>query len=201
MPVPKEIERLYEQEKWPELILVFRKKWDEKGWLYLKQNKNAVQRVKQEFTRLTRRPPYNHIGNARYWDEQIGKFCARLGVKALIEDMRAAVPKYKPRSIVYFLFGSGGKASRWEMLLRQQIARELQEQKEKDNEAYQALYRLLGFAPAKPVQSVPDWVLDARKRLRALQQTPVDCVAQMRELEREISRIKHNLKVHGYDDQ
>lgn len=196
---------LYEQERWPELIFFFRAKWNAQAWLFLKKNGNAVKRVKDEFTSLTRCPAYQSATNAKHWDEQIAKYVERLGVPALINDMRTAVAKYKNiRSIIYFLYAKD--ASRWEMLLMQKIEADLREQKAalKNDEkaAYEALIKLFG-APTIQKIAEPQWVIDARANLTKLYQQrrnerlPID---EKNRLDREIHRINYNLKKFGFSN-
>lgn len=193
--IPKELEYLISGKRWAELMIYARYMWDQQAWLANKRNKNAVARIKQEFTRLTRKPPYYQGTNAKYWDEQIAKYVDRLGVKAIIDDMRIVIPKYKPRSIIYFLYTGDNKASRWEMLLRDKIAEEMKAQKDLDNEAYAAMAKVFGFE-LRRMESKPQWITDAEKRLKTLEQLKSNSLSSHvpPEVNREIARIKHNLK-------
>lgn len=190
----KHIEYLAKNGQWAELMMVARYMWDQQAWLYLKRNRNAVKRIKEEFTRLAKRPAYSNPANAQHWDQQIAKYIDRLGVKTLIDDMRQVLAKYPSvRSIIYFLYTGDNKASRWEMLLREQIAQEIQQQKELDNEAYKAMAEVFGFELKSVNVGPPKWVVDARRRLAA-----IDKMAKTDEVCAEIVRIKHNLEKHGY---
>lgn len=192
----KHIELLAKNGQWAELMMVARYMWDQQAWLYLKRNRNAVKRIKEEFTRIAKRPAYSNPANAQHWDQQIAKYIDRLGVKTLIDDMRLVLAKYPSvRSIIYFLYTGDNKASRWEMLLREQIAQEMQQQKELDNEAYKAMAEVFGFELKSANEGPPRWVKDARRRLAA-----IDKMAKTDEVCAEIVRIKHNLEKHGYGE-
>lgn len=169
--IPEIVVTLYKEKRWPELLYAIRAKWDQEAWRYLKANGNAVQRILQEFRRLTGQQPYQNPANARYWNQQIAKYIDRLGVAALVDDMRAAV-KGKPDilSMVYFLH-SRERVPRWERLLLDKIAREAAEQSSADNDAYRALAKLLGYDGSIGkihTNETPQWVLDARRRLEQI---------------------------------
>lgn len=190
----KHIELLAKNGQWAELMMVARYMWDQQAWLYLKRNRNAVKRIKEEFTRLAKRPAYSNPANAQHWDQQIAKYINRLGVKKMIDDMRLVLAKYPTvRSIIYFLYTGDNKASRWEMLLREQIAQEMQQQKELDNEAYKAMAEVFGFELKSVNVGPPKWVVDARRRLAQLQGALYGS-----DESREAAKIKHHLEKHGY---
>ena len=196
------IEKLWLEEKWAELILICRIKWNRKAWLYLKRNKNAVQRIKQVFTELSGRHPYDTEINMKYWDEQIAKYLDRLGVAALISDMKAAFqanPKIK--SIVYFLWSKDNRP-RWELLLMRKLEEDYAKQKEKDNDAYAYMARLLGLENKQMgIQLAPDWVVEARRNLKSLEmqlKAVRGNTEKLAEIKRDINRIKHNLDKFGY---
>lgn len=192
----KSIEFLAQNGKWAELMMLARYMWDRQGWLFHKRNRNAVRRLKEEFTRLARRPAYSTPGSAEYWDQQIAKYVDRLGVKKLIDDMRQVLTKYPDiRTIIYFLYSSNNKAPRWEMLLREQIAEEMQQQKELDNEAYKAMAEVFGFELKRVDKGPPQWVVDARRRLASLRKGRIVSEGEARE----IRQIRHNLEKHGYN--
>ena len=199
MDIPDYIQKLWREKRFTELAALFRSIADHRKFLFRKSRQylNAIKAIKQEFTRLTGRPPYGPQTDPTYWDGQIGKYCEALGVKVLIDDMREACRKYQPNSIIYFLHGRDGKACRWEMLLRQKLEDEIREQKEKDNEAYKALFELVG-SPVKEIE--PDWVVQARLRLEHLQKLRQLADYQQREdIDREIQQIQFRLS--QYDRQ
>ena len=115
--LPSFIIHWYTKKRWTWLALYFKRRANRYARFYLKKNRKAVDRIKDEFMQLTGMPPYaNQDYRAEYWDEQIAKYVDSLGVKSLIDDMREAVSKYRNiRSILYFLH-TDGKASRWENL-------------------------------------------------------------------------------------
>jgi len=195
--IPAAIRKLYSEQRWAELMFYFRALWNEKNWLYLKKNKNAVSRIKQEFKKLTGNDPYPRGNtNTKFWDEQIAKYCAEVGVKELIVDMREAVGKYRVKSIIYFLW-SGGKACRWEMLFMSRLEHRWKEQKEAEREEWKEIADKLGFQNAFKAETEPDWVIKARKRYqqlgKLLKMTPGNY-----ELQQEALRISNNFKQHGY---
>jgi hypothetical protein len=155
------IGKLLEEKRYPELVYFVRKLWDKEGWLYLKRNKNAVERVKCEFTRLTGKAPYTSMGDTTRWDQQIARYVDRLGVKAIIDDMQQAKLRYKPKSILYFIYSSGQMPCRWENLVLDQVEAEAERAKKEENEMASALAKYIGL-PDLAVE--PDWVLNAKIR-------------------------------------
>lgn len=201
--VPEFVQQLWREERWAELLLVCRAKWNRRAGLYLKQNRNAVLRVKQVFTQITGKPPFQRETNQRYWDEQIAKYLDRLGVAALIDDMKAA-HKANPKigSIVYFLW-SKDLRPRWEILLMRKLEDEYRQQKHQDNDAYAAMARLLGLENQQTaIQLDPDWVVEAQRNMKHLQrqlQTAGD-LRRRSEIMAEIIRIKNNLQKWGFSE-
>lgn len=201
--IPNIVARLYAERNWPMLIYYFRGCWNEQSWLYLKRNGNAVKRIKDEFTRLTGRPAYSPATNAKHWDQEIAKYAERLGVAALIDDMRLAVAKYEPKSIIYFLHASG--ACRWEMLLMDKIQEEIRQRQHEDNSAYADMAKLFPSVVVKKVE--PEWVAVAKKRRQQIAiimqnylntETAAMPLSEMRDLKIELERINQNLTKFGY---
>ncbi len=198
--LPEIVKQLYREERWPELVWYFRSLWDKSAWLTLKRNKNAVERIRQEFTRLTGRQPFAAGSGEKYWNEQIAKYVQRLGVAALIRDLQEAVPKYKPKSLVYFLSGNNGLASRWEMLLMKKLSEDIVQQKQQDDDAYKLLGELINLPVLKTRPVEPEWVVGARKNL-AIYRKQLENITSGPDyirLHREIKRIVSNLKNSGF---
>lgn len=195
--IPSIISRLYGDGNWPMLIYYFRGRWNEQSWLYLKRNGNAVKRIKQEFTNITGFPAYQPATNAMHWDKEIAKYAERLGVALLINDMRQAADKYKPKSIIYFLHATG--ACRWEMLLMEHIQQEIRERKSAENSDYEEMAKLFQL-PVKKIE--PEWVEESRTRRRQIKIIMADCQSltteKISDLRREMERIDFNLNKFGF---
>lgn|GEM_PF-5026650 len=193
MKLPSFISKFYSEKRYAELVYFFRALWDNQGSLALKRNRNAVNRIKQAFTQITGRPVYSsgHI-NHKYWDEQIAKYADRLGVAALIDDMKLNANK-RPQSIAFFIYSKHG-ACRWENMVMQQIEKDNQARKKEENEMYEELGRALRLAARK---SEPDWMIQARKRLTMLRrERELTSPVARHEIDREIARIEANLQRH-----
>ncbi len=192
MNLPAFIPRYFHEARFPELVCFFRKMWDRQAWLYLKRNTKAVERIKQEFTKLTQQPPYKNGSNPLHWDQQIAKYLDRLGVKALILDMRDAVAKQPGiHSILYFVYSKSG-ACRWENLVMLKIENDWTEKKKQHAEDYDELAKLIDL---KLPGVEPEWVPQARKRLQFLtQKRPPMHPRDRVEINREIDRIQNNLR-------
>lgn len=187
----KALQKLHEQNRFAELFYYYRRRWQEQGWLYLKRNAKAVKRIKQEFTRLTGKPPYQSDSAKTDWDQHIARWLDQLGVAKLIEDMRAACEQYQPYSIVYFLHSKTG-ACRWEMLWLDTVQQQLAAEKQQDNEAMQALASAIRYDEQ---QQEPEWVIEARKKynfLNALENIDSSVAQQM-------AAIKSRLENMGYE--
>jgi len=201
MSLPAFVSTLLKEKRFPELIYFFRKKWDEHAWLALKKNGNAVERIKQEFTRLTQKPPYSSSVNEKYWDQQIAKYADRLGVKFLIYDIRQSVKKYQNiRSIAYFIYSKYG-ACRWENLLMDKIELDLKQEKKRHTKEMDELAQSLPLSPFfKGDKLEPDWVGQAKKRLEELKHRRFTNMSphEKYEVNREIRRIITNLNNHGF---
>lgn len=186
-------QKLLDERKFPELIYIVRRLWDDFGWLYLKRNRNAVDRVKEEFVKLTGHQPYASTSSSDRWDQQIAKYVDRLGVKVLIDDMRLAVRRFNPNSIVYFLHSSGNMPCRWENLLLDDIETKSKRDKQKEKKFFENLARDLGLNK----QTEPTWVKVARERLSFLQKeiSHKHCTDERRsDAMREIAQITARLK-------
>ncbi len=192
------LQQLIEQKRFPELVYIFRKMWDEQGWLYLKRNRNAVDRIKLAFTKLTGNQPYANASQAKAWDRNIAGYVDRLGVAALLDDMRQAAQKQgNIKSLVYFLWAKAG-ACRWENMLMQKIQADIKAQKAEYEQIDAAIAEMLNSAQE---EQEPEWVIQAREEYGRLlrlagsldvsRDIKVDCVKHMQ-------RIKHNFKTHGF---
>ncbi|NIR52833.1 MAG: hypothetical protein GWN59_08205 [Calditrichae bacterium] len=187
------LRKLFTEKRYAELYYIFKRLWEKQSWLYLKRNSNAVVRIKQVFTQLTGNQPYQSSTNIRFWDEQIGRYVDQVGVAALINDMKAAIKtKSDIKSIVYFLYTKDG-ASRWELLTLEHIEQSWHKEKQKHNTEYEELAKLIDFRMPGPE---PDWVMDARKRLKFLQNKGKHHLTE--DEKREIRKIEFHLGSYGY---
>ncbi|MFQ5637992.1 MAG: hypothetical protein ACE5IR_08340 [bacterium] len=194
--IPHIIKKFYSEKRWPELFWLFKKLWDRDGWRYLKRNKNAVARIKQEFTRLTGKPAYAADSNARNWDEKVAKHAAACGAAALIDDMRAAM-EHKPQSLIYFLYSKHG-ACRWEMLFLRKLEEQLKAEKKKIDSELAELAKLLDF---RMPEVEAEWIMQARAERRKLLRylDKFDMPEERRaDIKERIRRIEHNLKKGGF---
>lgn len=194
MSLPENFLRLFKEKRFPEIIYIVRALWNREGWLYLKRNKNAVDRVKRAFFETFNRPPYaKNIDNSR-WDREIAKYCDALGVKALIDDMRAAKRKgLTPLSILYFVFSKTG-APRWEMLLMQQIERERQSEKKKHMQELEDLAKLIHIDK----RTDPEWVIQSRRAHKEISQRPARTRADRQKKIETLRTIEARLRNQGY---
>lgn len=195
--IPHIIKKFYSEKRWPELFWLFKKLWDRDGWRCLKRNKNAVARIKQEFTRLTGRQPYAADSHARNWDQKVAKFIAACGVAALIDDMRVAVKEHQPRSLIYFLYSKHG-ACRWEMLFCKQLEEKMAAEKKQHDSDLAELARLIDLKFESPQ---PEWAVEARAERRKLLRylDKFDMPDERRaDIKERIRRIEHNLKKGGF---
>lgn len=197
--IPEHLQKLYDQERWDELYYYFRKKSEEKNWLYLKKYRNAVDRVKAAFVEIFGGPAYGPGTSTHFFDEKIAFFCDRLGVAALIDDFKLAKAKYgNIKSIVYFLH-SGKGASRWEMLHVAKLERDWEQFKAKEKKETEEFAKKITINRAAAQE--PDWVIAARKRYNQLQQQAASLTLtsdQLYQLQREMSKIVNNFKKFNY---
>lgn len=194
MSIPKLIETLYEQKRWPELMFYFRAQWNNSAWAASKRNGNAVDRIKREFSRLAKgKQPYKLGTHSQYWDQQIAKYIDRLGVASLINDMREAFQKFPQiKTIIYFLYSSTGN-SRWENLIYTKIEHDWQQEKQLEANQWQPFAQMLNFA-----KSEPDWVAQSRNEIiRLIQKSKLPDI-NPREINNEIHKIKNKLSALGY---
>ena len=191
------LRQLASEKRWPELIYYARRQWENEGWAAHKQNGNAVERLKQHFTKLTGKPPFQHGTNPKGWHERMAIYIKRLGVAALIKDMEDATKKLKPNSIVYFLWSGKTQACRWEMLVLEQIERKLAQEKDEIEKGYENLYNLLG-RPKITQKTEPDWVIRDKRELEMLKAQRPLTRADLVERDQRIRRIESVLKNNGY---
>lgn len=142
-------------------------------WRFRHQYLNAIARIEGVFREIYRRVPWPkdwplHV--VHQWENEVGYHVHRLGVAALIDDLRqASSAGLKPRTLIYFLRSHDEhrqeQSSRWEMLLVARMEAEWQESKSQEAEAAKEAARRLGVKVEKPVAA---WVLEARETLRRI---------------------------------
>lgn len=189
---------LIEQGRFAEAICFIKRLWDAQDWHYLKKNKKAVQRIKTVFTEITGHKPYSQPLTVKFWDQKIAKYCEALGVKTLIDDITAAAKETRIQTMVYFLY-TKGEQCRWEKLLMHKINQKLEDEKQRNDEAYNDMARLLGLSDITQ-EIEPDWVGQARARMQQLKAVfrGADDQPMKDECKIEINRIVNNLINHGY---
>jgi len=200
MSIPRFIELFIREKRWPELVFYFRHRWDREGKGCLKRQQGAVHRIKQEFIKVFEKRPFpRSTGDPVFWDQQIAKYAERLGVAALINDMRKArTENRKVFSIIYFLY-SKGAACRWENLLLEKIHADALSEKKEHDEAYKLLAEALEVQGiSEPVE--PEWVVMARNRWHQLEQrTQILRGSKYHDALEEMREIEQRFKMHGYE--
>jgi hypothetical protein len=161
------ITEMIRRRQWQRLMTVVRGLMEFDSSLYLKRNRNAVERVKEAFARIHGKPAYPAQSTTFYphhWDKQLAVIVDATGVAPLIDDMKASV-NYYPESIFYYIHSLSNKTPRWDLLMYDEIRRHEQEDKDLWNimsEAYEELTR----TTVKAVD--PEWVVKARRRWEEL---------------------------------
>lgn len=162
--IPDLVQKWWDEKNYDLLAHVFRNMAAGRRSYYLRRNRNAVERVKDEFVRLFKRPHGCGAVMQGRLHEEIARYVHHLGVKTLIDDMRSAAVKYHPQSLLWFIMRSDHQASRWEMLL----SVKLEEDAKAEKNAYADLWN--GIRSDLRLQSVtPEWVVSAKKEWRRLE--------------------------------
>lgn len=190
--IPNHIQKLYEQGRWDILTLLFRRAWDATADKTLVEQRENVEMLKRYFTALTQRPAFKS-DNAK-WDAQIAKYVAVLGYDNLAEDIRSAIVKYKPQSMLFFIFRADGRTTRWEMLYRRFLEKEYLERKNEYKKGWDDLQKTVNLKAIEPM-----WVIDARTRHKTLKSMlPTAKIDEKKFYQREITKIENQLTHHGY---
>lgn len=162
-------------------------------WRYLHSQKNAINRIEGAFHDLFGGHPWPaRVDRSEddwkrmmsLWRNEIGYYCSRLGVAALIDDMRLAKGKnLKPRSLIYFLRSHDEhrqeQSSRWEMLLYAKMEEEWQETKRQEAEEAKDLQR--GELISAKLYH-PAWVDEARETLQGIKTKAHPTPEELREV-------------------
>ncbi len=130
--IPFEIVRHITTENWEQVYGYFKYRWNQDGYVAWKKNQKAVERVVKVFSNLKK----GEYKAGKQELKSIGLYVERLGVKALIDDMTAALGKNpRIRTIMYFLkTQEGEKLSRWGNLYLNKIEAEITAEKKKRDE-------------------------------------------------------------------
>lgn len=151
--------------QWHRLMVVVRGLMEFDSSLYLKRNRNAVERVKEAFARIHGKPAYPARSTDWVkWDRQLAVIVDATGVAPLIDDMKASV-NYYPESVFYYIHSLSDKTPRWELLMYDEIRKHEQEDKELWNLMSETMAELVK-ATVKAVD--PEWVVKARRRWEEL---------------------------------
>jgi len=145
----------------------------EGNWRYRHQYLNAIARIEEVFSETYRSDPWPkawplHV--VHQWENEVGYHVHRLGVAALVDDLRQAnAAGLKPRTLIYFLRSHDEhrreQSSRWEMLLVARMEAEWQEAKRQEAEEAKKAARKLGVKLEKPV---PAWAVEAGETLQRI---------------------------------
>lgn len=169
-------------------------------WRYLHSQRAAIERVQHVFQMTFGIPQawpsfLPPVGVMRY-QNQVGYFCHRLGVKALVDDMRLAKEQdYKPDSLLWFVRSSKdgqARASRWEWLVTVAIETETRKAKEEEAKAAEDLHRRGILPDVKAAE--PDWVAECRQTIKDLNQKTHLSVGERRT----IQKARTLLERYGY---
>lgn len=133
-------------------------------WKYAHSHAGAVTRIETAFKSFFGTDPWGSlpVRALMQWRKEVGYYCFRLGVPALLRDLSVVHDsgKFQPRTLHYFIRSSKDgedRASRWEMLVSMQIETEWQAAKAAEAEATQ------GKAPIFNNALTPAWVEEARQ--------------------------------------
>lgn len=176
--------------EWGAVKLYAQQQWNRDGWVCLKRNKNAVDRILKVFGELKGIPDY---GTDIEIKKKIAIYVQHLGVARLIDDMRDAL-KVNPqiRTIKYFLqTGGGAHECRWGNLYYQR-QNEIYEKEKAEYRKDAVFFRdhILEDEPVKKIE--PEWVRSARKRLKELQEKKLLTQAENQER----ATLEMRLKLH-----
>jgi len=184
------------RKQWQRLMVVVRGLMEFDSSLYLKRNRNAVERVKEAFARIHGKPAYPaRSTDWVQWDRQLAVIVDATGVAPLIDDMKASV-NYYPESIFYYIHSLSDKTPRWDLLMYDEIRKH--EQKDKE------LWNLMSGAMAELAlttvkQPDPEWVVKARRRWEELAfASKVLRGVNYLEATREMATIEARLRNSGY---
>lgn len=182
--------------QWQRLMTVVRGLMEFDSSLYLKRNRNAVERVKEAFARIHGKPAYpSRSTDWVQWDKQIAVIVDATGVGPLIDDMKTAV-NYYPESIFYYIHSQSNRTPRWDLLMYDEIRRHEQEDKELWNTMSGALEELV---KATVKQADPEWVVKARRRWEELEfATRTLRGVDYLQATREMKAIEARLRNQGY---
>jgi len=158
--------------EWGAVKLYAQQQWNQDGWVCLKKNKNAVDRMLKVFGELKNIPDYNTDMETR---KKIAIYVQHLGVARLIGDMQDAIKvNHQIRTIKYFLqTGGGTNECRWGNLYYQR-QNEIYEAEKAEYRQDGIFFRehILEDEPVKKVE--PQWVIDEKKRLDELRKKGLD---------------------------
>lgn len=146
--------------------------WNRDGWVCLRRNQNAVNRILKEFGERKGIPKYTADKDTQ---KRIAIYVQRLGVARLIDDIRDAL-KTNPRirTIQYFMQpAAGAGASRWGNLYRKR-QEEIYAQEKEDYRRDGVFFRENVINEPVNQKVTPQWVIDARKRLEVLRKKGLD---------------------------
>lgn len=182
--------------QWQRLMTVVRGLMEFDSSLYLKRNRNAVERVKEAFARIHGKPAYPSRSTSWVkWDRELAVIVDATGVGPLIDDMKTAV-NYYPESIFYYIHSQSNKTPRWELLMYDEIRRHEKEDKDLWN-LMSAAYDELATATVKEVD--PEWVVKARRRWEELEfATRTLRGVDYLQATREMQTIETRLRNQGY---
>ena len=153
------------RKQWQRLMVVVRGLMEFDSSLYLKRNRNAVERVKEAFARIHGKPAYPaRSTDWVQWDRQLAVIVDATGVAPLIDDMKASV-NYYPESIFYYIHSLSDKTPRWDLLMYDEIRKHEQKDKELWNLMSGAMAELARTTVKQPD---PEWVVKARRRWEEL---------------------------------
>lgn len=179
------------RKEWGTVKYYAQQQWNKDGYVALRKNQNAVNRILKVFGELKGIPDY---GTDLEVKKKIAIYVQHLGVARLIDDIKDAL-KANPhiRTIKYFLqTGAGARECRWGNLYFQR-QREIYE-KEKEEYLKDGLFfrdHILEDEPMKKIE--PEWVQNARKRLKELRGKKLLTRAEIQEratLENRLEKFK-----------
>ncbi|MFB0516081.1 MAG: hypothetical protein ACETWG_05690 [Candidatus Neomarinimicrobiota bacterium] len=167
-------------------------------WKYVHQYRNAINRIEVVFLQTFSRQPWpkDWQSNVRMqWENEVGYYIHRLGVGALVDDMRQARERrLEPKTLIYFLRSHDQhgqqRSSRWEMLLYGMMDEEWQEAKRREAQEVAQAAR----EGRIPEAVTPVWVTEARANLKALRSKSYPTADDVRA----IHHLEAQLSNHGY---
>lgn len=195
--IPPLIENLWERKHFEMLVRIFSAMAGGRKAYYLRRNRNAVERIKDEFVRVFRRPHGCGPVMSGNRHEDLARYVHHLGVKALIDDMRLAASKNnRPNSLLWFMYHKAGSSSRWELLLIDKLHREAMLEKDAYSKLFDGIkteFQMLTVTPEWVVSAKKEWrkLADESRRLHGYQY--LTCIRSMKAIEARIINAGYSM--------